>query len=38
MARGDGDEAARVMRAHMLNASGALTNYISTLSGDGSLL
>jgi DNA-binding GntR family transcriptional regulator len=38
MARGDGDEAARVMRAHMLNASGALTNYISTLNGVGALL
>jgi DNA-binding GntR family transcriptional regulator len=38
MARGDGDEAARVMRAHMLNASGALTNYINTLNGVGVLL
>jgi hypothetical protein len=26
------------MRAHMLNASGALTNYINTLGGDGPLL
>ena len=31
MARGDGGEAARCMRAHMLNASGALTSYIRTL-------
>jgi len=38
MARGDGDEAARCMRAHMLNASGALTNYINTLDGVGPLL
>lgn len=28
MARGDGGEAARCMRAHMLNASGAPTSYI----------
>jgi hypothetical protein len=26
------------MRAHMLNASGALTNYINTLDGVGPLL
>jgi hypothetical protein len=26
------------MRAHMLNASGALTNYINTLNGVGVLL
>jgi DNA-binding GntR family transcriptional regulator len=38
MARGDGDEAARCMRAHMLNASGALTNYINTLDDAGPLL
>jgi DNA-binding GntR family transcriptional regulator len=38
MARGDGDEAARCMRAHMLNASGALTNYINALNGVGALL
>jgi DNA-binding GntR family transcriptional regulator len=31
MARGDGGEAARCMRAHMLNASGALTSYIKML-------
>jgi DNA-binding GntR family transcriptional regulator len=29
MARGDGEEAARCMRAHMLNASAALTRYIA---------
>src|SRR3954453_5125429 len=31
MARGDGDEAARCMRAHMLNASCALTSYIQEM-------
>jgi DNA-binding GntR family transcriptional regulator len=31
MARGDGEEAARCMRAHMLNASTALTGYIAEL-------
>ncbi|MCM8737332.1 GntR family transcriptional regulator [Azospirillum sp. A1-3] len=31
MARGDGEEAARCMRAHMLNASCALTRYIQEL-------
>ncbi|HYG90738.1 MAG TPA: GntR family transcriptional regulator [Azospirillum sp.] len=31
MARGDGEEAAHCMRAHMLNASCALTNYIQDL-------
>jgi len=31
MARGDGDEAARCMRAHMLNASHALMAYITEL-------
>lgn len=31
MARGDGDESARCMRAHMLNASHALMTYISEL-------
>lgn len=29
MARGDGDESARCMRAHMLNASNALMAYIA---------
>ncbi|WP_448202475.1 GntR family transcriptional regulator [Azospirillum sp. sgz302134] len=31
MARGDGEEAARCMRAHMLNASCALTSYIQDM-------
>lgn len=31
MARGDGEEAARCMRAHMLNASCALTTYIQEI-------
>jgi len=34
MARGDGDEAARCMRAHMLNASCALTSYIKDMQLD----
>jgi DNA-binding GntR family transcriptional regulator len=33
MARGDGEEAARCMRAHMLNASVALTTYIHEVQG-----
>ncbi|WNG18728.1 GntR family transcriptional regulator [Cystobacter fuscus] len=31
IARGDGEEAARCMRAHLLNASSALTHYIHSL-------
>src|SRR6218665_875989 len=31
MARGDGEEAARCMRAHLLNASSALSHYINAL-------
>ena len=38
MARGDGGEAARCMRAHMLNASGALTSYIRMLNDSDPLL
>lgn len=34
MARGDGDESARCMRAHMLNASNALMAYIAELQLD----
>jgi DNA-binding GntR family transcriptional regulator len=34
IARGDGEEAARCMRAHMLNASCALTSYIQELQLD----
>jgi DNA-binding GntR family transcriptional regulator len=38
MARGDGDEAAHCMRAHMLNASGVLAKYINALDDAGPLL
>ena len=35
ISQGDGDEAARRMRAHMLNAASALDRYIAELGGDG---
>ena len=34
VARGDGEEAAQCMRAHMLNASCALTSYIQEMKLD----